>query len=55
MVDGSKSGVVEVWEMAPDGDHERVRISGLGAVNEMFESGNGHGAPVYTHGVEASR
>ena len=53
MVDGSKSGVVEVCEMAPDGAHERVRISGLGAVNEMLECGNGHGAPLYGHGAEA--
>ena len=54
MVDGSKSGVVEVWEMAPDGAHERVRISGLGAVNEMFECGNGHGAPLVSRATETS-
>ena len=55
MVNGSKSGVVEVWEMHPRSSYERVRISGLGAVNEMFECGNGHGAPVYSRGVDASR
>jgi hypothetical protein len=55
VVDGSKGGVVEVWEMAQDGAHERVRISGLGAVIEIGECGNGHGAPGYSRGVEASR
>ena len=34
--------------------HERVRIGGLGAVKERSECGNGHGAPVYSRGVEAS-
>jgi len=47
--------VVEVWEMHPRSSYERVRISGLGAMNGRYECGNGHGAPVYTHGVEASR
>lgn len=41
-------------EMARDGAHERFRVGRLGAVNEICECGNGHGAPVYTRGVEAS-
>ena len=55
MVDGSKSGVVERWEMAPGTPLERFRIGGLGAVNGRYECGNGHGAPVYIGGVDASR
>ena len=55
MVDGSKSGVVEAWEIHPRSSGERVEIGRLGAVNKIVECGNGYGAPLYSHGVETSR
>ena len=54
-VDGSKSGVVEGWEMAQVKPWERVGIGGLEAGDERCGCGNGHGAPLVSHGAGASR
>ena len=54
-VDGSKSGVVEGWEMAQVKPWERVGIGGLGEVDGRCGCGNGHGAPLVSRGAGASR
>ena len=54
-VDGSKSRVVEGWEMAQVKPWERVGIGGLGAAEGRCGRGKGHSAPLWSWGVGLSR